>query len=302
MSIRWHSSRGWLNQTLEAVSDGKPEALFAVGAVSQYLGAALAFSLFDDVGVAPVAWLRVGAAAAVLSIAARHRLRRLPREHFGLFVTFGLILGGMNLCFYLAIDRLPLGNAVAVEFLGPVAVAAIGSRSRRSLLVLAVALVGILLIADLSAEGSTLGFLLALSAGALWAGYIVLGSRVAATGHGRDGLTVGLIIGAVALAPLGIIELASNPWPAWYLIAFALGTGVLSNVIPYSIDQVVLTLVTRVRFALLQALLPVTAALVGLIGLGQVPSVRETAGIALVVVAVGIRPSTSESLEPYDTR
>ncbi len=205
--------------------------------------------------------------------------------------AFGTALALMNLFFYLAIERVPLGNSVAIEFVGPIAVAAFGTRTARSAAALALAVAGVVALAGFAPPGAQLGALFSLIAGALWAGYIILGHRVARSGLAVDGLGVGMLIGAVAIGPAGAGGLgaaAATP----LLLAACVGAGVLSNVIPYGIDQVVMQRLARARFALLQALLPATATLVGLVWLAQVPSLREALGIAAVIAAIAINRTT----------
>lgn len=265
-----------------------PEGLFAVGAVSQYAGAALAVFLFDHIAAAGVTWFRVLGAAVTLVLVKRSWNRRLTRSQMLVTAAFGITTAAMNLCFYLAIEQLPLGNAVAIEFMGPVAVAALGARTLRNSTALGLAIVGVVLLAQVRPEGTTAGFVFALLAGALWAGYIVFGHRLARSGAGIDGLGIGLAIGAVAITPFAASSIGpafSSPW----LLLLAFGTGVFSNAIPYGIDQVVLRRISRPRFALLQALLPVTAALMGLVILEQVPDVVEILGIGLVIGAIALR-------------
>jgi inner membrane transporter RhtA len=266
------------------------QALFILGAISQYVGAALAVLLFASVPAAGVAWLRVVAAAAVLVAWRRPWQTRWTAPRLRLVAAFGIALGLMNLAFYLAIDRLPLGTAVAIEFVGPIAVAALGSRTRRDLLALALAVGGVVALADVHIAGSPLGFALAAGAGVMWAAYIVLGHRVAADAGLRpqDGLALAMGIGAVALAPL----LVSSAVPAFVdplLLAACLAVGVASSVVPYGLEQVAMRHLARARFALLLALLPATAAIIGAIVLGQIPSVLEAIGIALIVVAASLR-------------
>jgi inner membrane transporter RhtA len=260
--------------------------LFVVSAVSQYLGAAVAVLLFAAVPAAGVAWLRVVAAAGVM--AAWRRPWRAGSRRLGLVVAFGTALASMNLAFYLAIERLPLGTAVAIEFLGPVAVAAVGTRSVRDLLALLLALAGVGLLLEVELSGSPTGVAFALAAAALWAIYIVLGARVAISGDGLDGLAAGLIAGAVVLAPVAgpaaLPALADLP-----LLLACLAVGVLSSVVPYALDQRILADMGRGRFALLLSLLPATATLTGALVLAQIPSPVEAFGIALVVAAVAIR-------------
>jgi inner membrane transporter RhtA len=267
-----------------------PQALFVLGAISQYVGAALAVLLFASVPAAGVAWLRVVAAAAVLVAWRRPWRTRWTRERLALVAAFGTALALMNLTFYLAIDRLPLGTAVAIEFCGPIAVAALGSRARRDLAALALAAAGVLALADVHVAGSPLGFALAAVAGGFWAVYIVLGHRVAADPRIRpqDGLALAMAIGAAGLAPALVVSavpaLVSPP-----LLLACLAVGVASSVVPYGLEQVAMRRLARARFALLLALLPATAAIVGAIVLGQVPGLVEATGIALVVVAASLR-------------
>ena len=273
------------------IADRLPaQALFIGAALSQYVGAALAVLLFAVVPAAGVAWLRVVAAAAVLVAWRRPWQTPWTASRLRLTAAFGIALALMNLTFYLAIDRLPLGTAVAIEFAGPIAVAALGSRSRRDILALVLAVAGVLALADVHLTGSPGGFALALAAGAFWAAYIVLGHRVAADPglRPRDGLALAMLIGAVALAPF----LVSSAVPALVdplLLAACLGVGVASSVVPYGLEQVAMRRLPRARFALLLALLPATATVVGAIVLAQVPGLLESAGIALVVVAASLR-------------
>jgi len=274
-----------------------PQALFVLGAISQYVGAALAVLLFASVPAAGVAWLRVVAAAGVLVAWRRPWRTRWTRRRLALVAAFGMALALMNLCFYLSIDRLPLGTAVAIEFCGPIAVAALGSRTRRDLLALALAVAGVLALADVHIAGSPAGFALAAGAGVFWAAYIVLGHRVAADQQIRpqDGLALAMAIGAAGLAPVLVVSAV----PALVdplLLAACLGVGVASSVVPYALEQVAMRRLPRARFALLLALLPATAAVIGAIVLEQIPGLLESAGIALIVAAASLR--THAELEP----
>lgn len=267
-----------------------PQALFVLGGISQYVGAALAVLLFASVPAAGVAWLRVVAAAAVLVAWRRPWQTRWTAQRLWLTAAFGIALALMNLTFYLAIDRLPLGTAVAIEFIGPIAVAALGSRTRRDGAALVLATAGVLALADVHLTGSPGGFALALAAGACWAAYIVLGHRVAADPglRPRDGLALAMAIGAVLLAP----ALVTSAVPALVnplLLAACLAVGVASSVVPYALEQIAMKRLPRARFALLLALLPATATVVGALILGQVPGLLESAGIALVVAAASLR-------------
>lgn len=264
---------------------------FVVGAVSQYVGAALGVFLFATTDPTAVAWLRCATAAVALVL--WRRPWRVQWTHRGLAVAagFGVVTVAMNVAFFEAIARIPLGTAVAIEFIGPVAVATVGSRRLRDLLAVVLVAGGVVLLAGVQAGVDPLGLGFALLAAALWAGYILLGKRVADEGAGLDSLAVGMAAAAVLLAaPLLAHQVVSDPStfaePRTWLLA--VGVGVLSTAIPYALDQVVLTAVGRARFALLLALLPATAAVIGALLLAQRPTLAEVAGIALVMVALVI--------------
>jgi inner membrane transporter RhtA len=266
-----------------------PQALFVLGAISQYIGSAVAVLLFTSVPAAGLSWLRAASAAVALVAWRRPWRTRWTGRRLLLVGAFGTALACMNLAFYLAIDRLPLGTAVAIEFSGPVAVAAIGSRTRRDLLALLLAVAGVLLLADVHFAGEPAGVALALTAGALWAAYIVLGHRVAMDPGIRpqDGLAAGMALGALVLAPFLISEAVPGLTDAG-LLAASIAVGLASSFVPYVLEQVAMRRLPRARFALLLALLPATAAIVGAIILGQVPTALEAAGILLVVAAAGL--------------
>ena len=277
--------RGIQNGLTDSAS---PEVLFIVAAISQYLGAALAFSIFDNLGTSTVATLRVLGAALILILLRRSWRRSLKDLDMFWTASFGIVLAGMNLCFYLAIDNLPLGNAVAIEFLGPIAVAAAGHRSARNLVALIVASLGVLLLAQVTSEGTVTGVLFALAAGTLWGFYIVLGSKVARTGAHLDGLGIGMLIGGLAIFPSSLHTIG-RAFDSPLLMLVALSTGVLGNVIPYGIDQLVFRRISKTRFAFLQSLLPATAACVGILVLRQKTSIGELVGIGLIIFAIGLR-------------
>ena len=259
--------------------------------MSQYLGAATAVELFAELRPGTVALLRVAGAGAVVVLLRRSWRRHWSPVELAWTAAFGAALASMNLFFYLAIERVPLGNSVAIEFIGPIAVAAFGTRTLRSGGALTLAVGGVVALAGFAPPEAQLGALFSLIAGALWAGYIVLGHRVARAGMAVDGLGVGMLIGALVISPVGIVGGDGGLGAAVgapLLLAGGVAAGVLSNVIPYGIDQLVMQRLARARFALLQALLPVTATLIGLVWLSQVPSVREAVGIVAVIAAIVI--------------
>ncbi|GAA1858287.1 EamA family transporter [Pseudonocardia alni subsp. carboxydivorans] len=282
--------------------------LFLAGGTSMYVGAALAVGLFDRLAPSAVAELRLIGAALVLLAwrrPGRDAWRGVRLVRAG---TFGLATALMNVAYYEAIARLPLGTAVAVEFTGPVLVAALASRRFRDVGAVGLAAAGVLLIADVRWSGSPAGVLWALGAAAMWAAYIVLGKRVARAGSGIDDLATGFTVAAVVLVPLlftggtgaatgfGVANLAPLADPV--VLGLSVGLGVLSSVVPYVLDQVVLRRVGQARFAVLLALLPATATLVGLVVLGQLPGPLEAVGIALVVAAVALRSRDGDEPVP----
>lgn len=263
--------------------------VFVVGAISQYLGAAIGVFLFETTEPATVAWLRATAAAVALVVWRRPWRRRWTRRQAGVALMFGLVTIAMNIAIYEAMARIPLGTAVAIEFLGPTVVAALGSRRRRDFVSVALASAGVLLLAGVEFNANLTGVLFALVSAAMWAGYILLGKRVADTGDGLDSLAVGMSLAAVLLAPAILIPQARinaevfTDSRTWLL---GLCIGLLSTAIPYALDQLVFVQIGSARFALLLALLPVTAALIGALILAQIPTLLEVAGITSVVVAL----------------
>ncbi|MEM7142199.1 MAG: EamA family transporter [Actinomycetota bacterium] len=271
------------------------EAYFVASAVSQYLGASIAVSLFDRMPTGAVALTRVAAAALILIVWRRPWDRSWNREQLVAAAGFGVATAAMNLTFYLAAARIDLGAGVAIEFIGPVTVAAIGVRTRRNIGALLLTVAGIALMTTFASDAERTGIAFALLAGSMWGLYIVMGRRVAVGGGGIDGLGVGMVIGALAISPFGaggFGPVGDAPW----LLAAGASVGLLSNVVPYTLDQLIFGRLPRERFALLLALLPVTAAIIGLLVLGQVPAWREAAGIALIVAAIAVRDRGGEDL------
>ena len=268
----------WLNTA-------QPEALFVLSAVAQYLGAVIAVSLFDEVEPQTVAWFRVIGAAIAVVAASRAWRERWTRSELLAAGLFGVVTALMNTFFYLGIDRVDLGIAVTIEFIGPITVAAVATRSKRNALALLFAIAGVLVLGGTEIDGNAVGLLFIFLASLMWAGYIVIGSRVARLDRGVSGLGVGLAIGALAITPIGAPG-SLDVWLSPRLLALCLLVGVFSNAIGYGIDQFTMRRIPVRRFSLLLALLPVTAVLIGWIVLDQQPSGVEFFGIALVVVGV----------------
>ncbi len=271
-----------------------PEPLFLAGATSQFVGQALAVNLFEELRPGGVALLRVLSAALMIVALRRSWRRRWTFAELCWASLFGIVLAAMNLAIYYSVELVPLGNAVAIEFMGPVAVAAFGTRSLRSGVALALATAGVVVLAGVETDGTLRGVGFALLAGAFWAGYIVLGHRVARGAAWIDGLGLGMLVGALVISPFGIPHVPTAiKQPT--LLGLCLLVGLLSNVIPYGLDQWVMRRIDQGRFALLQALAPVTAAVVGFLALSQVPSARELVGIGLVIVAIFLSRTAENS-------
>ncbi len=277
-----------------AVSDRiPPHAFFLVSALFHYLGPSFAVLLFARVDPLGVAWLRIASAAVVFGLWRRpwRYALALSAADRRIVLALGVVLAAMNSCFYLAIARLPLGTVGAIEFLGPIGLAAIGLRSGRNVGALGFAVVGVFVLTDVRFAAETIGILLAFANCALFVLYIVLGHRVASRAGNIDRLGAAMLIAMVVALPIGFADAA----PALLdplLLAAGVGVGVSSSVIPYVCDQLAMARLPRASFALLLSLLPATAAVVGAVVLRQIPSVADLLGIGLVIVGVALhRPA-----------
>ena len=271
-----------------------PVSFFVVSAIFHYLGPSLAVLLFARIAAPGVLWLRIAAAAAVFAIWRRPwRLAgRLDRRQLVTLLALGGVLAGMNALFYLAVARLPLATVGAIEFLGTIVLAALGARTRRNVAALALCVGGVAVLTAIQAGDSPLGLVFAFGNCAGFMLYVVLGHRVANTRvsdvfGGIDQLGAAMLIAAVAVTPAGLgAALPAFTHPAW--LAWGIGVGVCSSVIPYVTDQLAMARLSRATFALMLALLPAVAVVIGAVVLHQIPSVRELAGIALVIAGVAI--------------
>ena len=268
-----------------------PHVYFVVSAVFHYLGPAFAVLLFARVHVLGVAWLRIASAAAIFAFWRRpwHTFRRADRDGRRTLLAWGGVLAAMNCCFYLAIDRLPLGTVAAIEFLPVIALAAVGVRTSRNVLALALAVAGVYLVTDLRLQAEPLGLALAFANAGLFAAYIVLADRVAKDPaiSGIEGLATSMLVAAVVVTPLGgWAALPAIPHPLELLAG--VGVGVSSSVIPYVTDQLALARLPRATYALMVSLLPATATLIGIVILTQIPTAKEAMGVGLVVGGVAL--------------
>jgi inner membrane transporter RhtA len=237
------------------------------------------------VGPAGTVLLRQAFAALVLVLAWRPRIRGRSAADWRLVAAFGVVLATMNLSIYAAIDRIPLGIAVTIEFVGPLGVAVAGSRRALDLLWVALAAGGILLLSDFgTADLDLLGVLLALLAGCLWAAYILLAARVGQAFEGAQGLALAMAVGTVVTAPVGIADGGAELLnPAVLAIGFAVA--VMSSAIPYTLEMEALRRLPTGVFGVLMSLEPAMAALAGFIVLDEGLAAYEVVAIALVVTA-----------------
>jgi inner membrane transporter RhtA len=272
--------------------DRVPPATYFVGStVFHYLGPAFAVLLFSLVEPLGVAWLRIASAALIFALWRRpwRKLVALDASGRRLVVAMGTVLALMNVCFYVSIDRLPLGTVAAIEFLPVILLAALGARTARNGAALALAVGGVYLLTDVQLAAEPVGLVFAFLNAALFALYIVLAHRVAQHGAmaGIDGLAAAMLIAWVVATPLG--GWAAVPTLASPVVLLAgIGVGVTSSVIPYVCDQLAMARMPRATYALLVSLLPATATVIGILVLGQIPTAAEVAGVALVVAGVGI--------------
>jgi inner membrane transporter RhtA len=289
--------------------DRAPPASYFVGsAVFHYLGPAFAVLLFALVEPLGVAWLRIASAALVFALWRRPwraqpwgqilhrstdmsvaRLQDLTPSVGRVVVAMGVVLAAMNVCFYVAIDRLPLGTVAAIEFLPVILLAALGARTVRNGAALVLAVGGVYLLTDVRIAAEPLGLVFAFANAALFALYIVVAHRVAGRGAlgGIDGLAAAMLVALVVATPLGAWEAVPALVDPVVLLA-GIGVGVASSVIPYVCDQLAMARMPRATYALLVSLLPATATAIGILVLGQVPSVAEAAGVGLVVAGVAV--------------
>lgn len=250
-------------------------------------GASIAKQLFPVIGPAGTTALRVGFSAIMLWLVFRP-WRHLPKgRNWRAVIVYGICLGGMNLLFYLAIARIPLGIGVALEFTGPLAVALFSSRRRLDLLWVALALGGILLLLpDMRGVDALdpVGVMLALGAGACWAGYILFGQRAGSLASGGITVALGMTVAACFLVPIGVAT-AGSALLSWQVIPFAIAVAALSSALPYSLEMVALKNLPAQSFSVLMSLEPAIAALAGFLLLSELLSMSQWLAILLVIGA-----------------
>ncbi|MFJ6349378.1 EamA family transporter [Streptomyces sp. NPDC092046] len=262
-----------------------PVALVVAGGLSVQFGSAVAVLLMPRAGALGVVTLRLVLAAAVLLIVCRPKVRGYSRADWGTVLAFGTAMSGMNILFYLAIDRIPLGAAVTLEVLGPLALSVIASRRLSNLLWAGLALAGVVLLSGGGFDRlDPAGACFALAAGAMWATYIVFSARTGRRFPQADGLALAMAVGAVISLPFGIVEVGDR-----LLVPSTIGLGLavalMSSVLPYTLELLALRRLPAPTFAILMSLEPAIAAAAGFLVLNQALGVTDALAIALVIAA-----------------
>ena len=280
------------NLTLTKVAHSvPPHAWFGVSAVFHYLGPSFAVLLFPAVGVLGITWMRIAAAAAIFAPWTRpwRTLKEADARTRFLLIGLGACLAVMNTAFYLALARLPMSLVAAMEFVGTIGVALYGLRTGRNFAALALAVIGVLMLIDVTWSSDPVGLFWAFLNGALFVGYIVLGHRISERGAsgGVERLGAAMAIACLFVTPIGFVQ-AARAFGSAELILAGIGVGFCSSVIPYVSDQLAMSRLPRASFALMLALLPATATIIGIIVLAQIPGVKDVIGVLLVMLGVAV--------------
>jgi inner membrane transporter RhtA len=258
--------------------------LVLLGILSLQFGAAFAKDLFDLVSPTGMVWLRMATAAVVLGLVARPALRGRTRADWQVAIAFGVTLGVMNWSIYQSMSRIPLGVAVTIEFVGPLALAVVLSRRPRDLLWVLLAGAGVLLLGLQPGEVTLAGVLFALLAAAAWAAYILLSARTGTRWPGLDGLAVASIVSALLLAPFAVVGSGADLLDP-RVLALGAAVGLLSSVVPYSCELIALRTIKAAVFSVLMSLEPAAAALAAMLVLGEFLTVWQWLALVCVVVA-----------------
>lgn len=268
-----------------------PHIFFFISAVFHYLGPAFAVILFSQITVLGVAWLRIVSAAVVFALWRKpwRIFFNQSRQYKLILISLGIVLGLMNASFYIAISRLPLGTVGAIEFIGPITLAAIGLRTKRNIVALILAAAGGWFLTDMRLGGEPIGFIFAFINCALFMLYVVLGHRIAQDGGtaGIDRLGLAMLFALWVVSPIGLKD-ASFAFTKPILLLAGIGVGISSSVIPYVTDQLAMARLPRSTFALMLSLLPASATVIGVLVLRQVPSMAEIFGIFLIACGIAL--------------
>ena len=273
-----------------------PHAWFGVSAIFHYLGPSFAVLLFPAVGVLGVAWMRIASAAAIFAPWTKpwRTIKRADARTRFLLIGLGACLATMNTSFYLALDRLPMSLVAAMEFVGTIGVALYGLRTARNFTALALAALGVFLLIDVKWSTDPLGLFWAFLNGALFVGYIVLGHKISEGGAsgGVERLGAAMAMAFFFIMPIGFVQ-AMKAFKIPELVFAGVAVGACSSVIPYVCDQLAMSRLPRASFALMLALLPATATLIGVMVLAQIPSGQDVIGVLLVMFGVAIHKPTA---------
>jgi inner membrane transporter RhtA len=265
---------------------------------SVQLGLAASVGLFDEIGPEGAAWLRLAWAGIILLVLVRPRPSHFSRSGFGACVALGVATGALTLLFMAALERLPMGTASALEFLGPLGVAIVRGRGGKLLWPLLAAVGVLLLTRPWAGAVDPVGVGFALAAAACWAAYILLTQRVGDEVAGLRGLAVSMPVAALVGTAVGAPS--AVPHLSWELVLTGLGLALLVPVIPFTLEFLALRRLTTAAFGTLMSLEPAIALMVGMVVLDQVPSLLPLVGVAFVVAAgvgaerTGARPPTPE--------
>jgi inner membrane transporter RhtA len=282
-----------LNRAAQAVP---PHAWFSVSAIFHYLGPSFAVLLFPVVGVLGVAWFRIATAALIFAPITKpwRTMREADAKTRWLLIGLGICLAVMNTSFYLALDKLPMSLVAAMEFVGTIGVALFGLRTKRNVLALVLAVIGVFILIDVKWVSDPLGLFWATLNAALFVGYIILGHKASEGGAsgGVERLGAAMAIAFVILMPIGFLE-AVRAFGMPFIVLAGIGVGICSSVIPYVCDQLAMSRLPRASFALLLAILPATATIIAAIVLAQIPTSQDVLGIALVMIGIAVhRPAS----------
>jgi len=272
-----------------------PHAWFGVSAIFHYLGPSFAVLLFPAVGVLGVAWMRIASAAAIFAPWTKpwRTIKQADARTRFLLIGLGACLATMNTSFYLALDRLPMSLVAAMEFVGTIGVALYGLRTARNFTALALAALGVFLLIDVKWSTDPLGLCWAFLNGALFVGYIVLGHKISEGGAsgGVERLGAAMAMAFFFIMPIGFVQ-AAEAFTMPVLVLAGIAVGACSSVIPYVCDQLAMSRLPRASFALMLALLPATATLIGVMVLAQIPSGQDMIGVLLVTSGIAIHKPT----------
>lgn len=260
-----------------------PAVILAI--ISVQCGAAIAKGLFPEIGAAATASLRIGLSAIILLVAFRPQISNLNAKQWKYVILYGLSLGAMNMVFYMAIERIPIGLGVTLEFVGPLVLAIFSSKKASDFIWVVLAAAGIALIAPWSSSGlNIIGVLLALLAGGFWAAYIILGGRISKIMKGGDAVAIGMLFATILILPFGIFSgglSQLNP----KLLGLGAALALLSSAIPFTLEINALKQLPARTFSILMSLEPAMASLAAFVFLQEYLSVTECLAVAFVVIA-----------------